>query len=55
VVLFGVGWGIAGFYPGGAIPALGFAPWPTALFVISMGAGMLIARWLQRQPRGQFA
>lgn len=49
--LFGVGWGIAGFCPGGAIPALGFAPWPTALFLISMGAGMMIARRLQALPR----
>jgi uncharacterized membrane protein YedE/YeeE len=49
--LFGVGWGIAGFCPGGAIPALGFAPRPTALFLISMGAGMLLARWMQALPR----
>ncbi|NBE08329.1 DUF6691 family protein [Paragemmobacter ruber] len=49
--LFGLGWGIAGFCPGGAVPALGFAPWPTALFLISMGAGMLIARRLQALPR----
>ncbi len=53
--LFGVGWGIAGFCPGGAIPALGFAPMPTALFLISMGAGMLLARWLQALPRRQAA
>jgi uncharacterized membrane protein YedE/YeeE len=48
--LFGVGWGISGFCPGGAIPALGFAPWPTALFLISMGAGILLARRLQALP-----
>jgi uncharacterized protein len=53
--LFGVGWGIAGFCPGGAIPALGFAPWPTALFLISMGGGILLARWLQALPRRQTA
>lgn len=53
--LFGIGWGIAGFCPGGAVPALGFAPWPTALFLISMGAGMLLARRLRALPRRQTA
>ena len=53
--LFGVGWGIAGFCPGGAIPALGFAPWPTALFLIAMGAGIVLARVLQSLPRRQTA
>jgi uncharacterized membrane protein YedE/YeeE len=53
--LFGIGWGITGFCPGGAIPALGFAPWPTALFLVSMTAGMTAARLFptapsQRQP-----
>lgn len=47
--LFGIGWGIAGFCPGGAIPALGFATWPTALFLLSMGCGIALARWLQTQ------
>jgi uncharacterized protein len=45
--VFGIGWGLSGFCPGGAIPALGFAPWPTALFLLAMAAGMLLARAVQ--------
>jgi uncharacterized protein len=44
--VFGIGWGIAGFCPGGAIPALGFAPWPTALFLVAVIGGMMLARGL---------
>jgi uncharacterized protein len=51
--LFGIGWGIAGFCPGGAIPALGFAPWPTGLFLISMATGILFARFLKAMSRKQ--
>ncbi len=39
-VLFGVGWGIAGFCPGPAIAALSTGRWDVALFVVSMAAGM---------------
>ena len=53
--LFGIGWGISGFCPGGAIPALGFAPWPTALFLVSMGAGILLARLIQSRLRAASA
>lgn len=53
--LFGLGRGMAGFRPRGAIPAFGFAPWPTALFLIQVGAGILLARRLQDLPRRQTA
>jgi uncharacterized membrane protein YedE/YeeE len=44
---FGVGWGIAGFCPGGALPALGTGRWEVVLFVASAAAGLLIARALR--------
>ena len=49
--LFGIGWGITGFCPGGAIPALGFGGIETALFVTSLIGGMLIGRALRDMPK----
>lgn len=40
---FGIGWGIAGFCPGGAIPALGLGQAAPVLFVTAMIGGMLLA------------
>ena len=42
--LFGVGWGIAGFCPGAAIPALGTGRWEVALFLVSVAVGFYIRR-----------
>lgn len=39
-VVFGVGWGIAGFCPGPAIAALATGLWPVLVFVAAMMAGM---------------
>ena len=39
-VLFGVGWGIAGFCPGPALVALGMGEGKAVLFVLAMLAGM---------------
>lgn len=44
---FGVGWGIAGFCPGGALPALGTGDPAVFLFLAALTGGMLIARVLQ--------
>lgn len=46
--LFGVGWGIAGFCPGGAIPALGLFEPQAFLFVGSMLAGLYLAKTLRK-------
>ncbi|NNE81373.1 MAG: YeeE/YedE family protein [Silicimonas sp.] len=45
---FGVGWGISGFCPGAAIPALGMMRIEVFLFMGALIAGILTARLLQR-------
>lgn len=42
--IFGIGWGIAGFCPGGAVPALGLGRSETVIFLAAMIAGIVIAR-----------
>lgn len=44
--LFGIGWGIAGFCPGAAIPALGTGRWEVALFLFAVVAGFYVRRLL---------
>jgi hypothetical protein len=48
--IFGVGWGLAGFCPGPALTALGFGSASAFTFVAAMSAGMVLARWIARQP-----
>ena len=43
--IFGIGWGISGFCPGGAIPALGLGYTSTFLFVGAMIVGIVVARF----------
>ena len=45
--VFGVGWGIAGFCPGGALPALGTGRSEVLIFVAALIAGILIAKLIQ--------
>jgi uncharacterized membrane protein YedE/YeeE len=47
-MLFGVGWGLAGFCPGPALVALGMGEGKAAIFVAAMLAGMGIFEWLER-------
>ncbi|MBO0346219.1 YeeE/YedE family protein [Roseibium sp. CAU 1637] len=42
--IFGIGWGIAGFCPGGSLPALGLGQGDAVLFVTAMIGGILVAR-----------
>lgn len=52
---FGVGWGIAGFCPGGALPVLSTLDPGVLLFVAALIVGMLLARlpstWFPSQGR----
>ena len=45
--VFGIGWGIAGFCPGAALPVLGTGKLSVIMFVVSLVIGMLLARRLE--------
>ena len=49
--IFGIGWGIAGFCPGAAIPALGTGRWEVILFLASVVAGFALRRVLAPTPK----
>lgn len=44
--VFGIGWGIAGFCPGGALPALGTGRWEVFGFTAMLVVGILVAKGL---------
>lgn len=45
--VFGVGWGIAGFCPGGALPALGTGRSEVLIFVAALLVGIIAAKLIQ--------
>lgn len=45
--IFGIGWGLSGFCPGGAIPALGLGEISAWAFVGAMLVGIFVARTLR--------
>lgn len=42
--VFGIGWGIAGFCPGGALPAIGTGRTEVLVFSVALVAGILMTR-----------
>jgi len=46
-LIFGIGWGLVGFCPGGVLPALGTGRSEVLVFVGSLLFGMVLTRWLK--------
>jgi len=53
--LFGIGWGIAGFCPGGALPALGTGRFEVVIFIAALVAGILAAKMILRITQAPIA
>ncbi|MEI4261232.1 DUF6691 family protein [Roseovarius sp. D0-M9] len=51
--VFGAGWGIAGFCPGGALPALGTGRAEVFIFVAALLAGIIAAKVLQAKLKNR--
>jgi uncharacterized protein len=49
--VFGIGWGLSGFCPGGAIPALGLGYSETVIFVAALLGGIITARAVDKPLR----
>jgi uncharacterized membrane protein YedE/YeeE len=50
-LLFGAGWGLAGFCPGPALVALGMGVPQAIVFVVAMLAGMGLFEWLEARGK----
>lgn len=51
--LFGIGWGIAGFCPGGALPALGTGIPAVLIFTAALLAGIFLAKFAMKLVTGR--
>jgi uncharacterized protein len=49
-VMFGIGWGLAGYCPGPAIVSLAGGRTAVFAFVTAMVAGMIAVRWMRVRP-----
>ena len=55
-LLFGIGWGVAGFCPGPGLVGVGMGEVKALIFVAAMLAGMGLFEWLERRkPAGPAA
>jgi len=46
-LMFGIGWGLAGFCPGPALVALGAGQLKAIAFIAAMVAGMMLFEWIE--------
>jgi uncharacterized membrane protein YedE/YeeE len=46
-LLFGIGWGLAGFCPGPGLVALGMGEFKALVFVAAMLVGMGLFEWIE--------
>ncbi|MGE0233222.1 MAG: DUF6691 family protein [Flavobacteriaceae bacterium] len=51
--VFGIGWGITGFCPGGAVPVLAIGYWEPLVFVLAMMVGIFLAMAADRLIKGR--
>lgn len=49
-VIFGIGWGIAGYCPGPGVTALVLGVWNPILFIIAFIVGSLSYKWYLKSP-----
>lgn len=54
-MLFGIGWGIAGFCPGPALVAFGMGERKAAVFVVAMLVGMALFELMERRRAAHIA
>jgi len=51
-VIFGVGWGLAGYCPGPAFAALALGGWEPLVFLPAMALGFALHRWVAVEEKG---
>lgn len=54
-VVFGIGWGLAGYCPGPALVSLASGRPQVVVFVVAMLAGMSFVRWVRARPSAGIA
>ncbi len=54
-VIFGIGWGLAGYCPGPAVTSLAGGRAGVGVFVIAMIGGMVVMRWLRKSRSANVA